>query len=99
VLGAIATMAGIFTWQSNSGRMVIQARKVWSILFFMLILLVPTVFFIKNAWPDALLLTTVPAAAFVSNTFFYPKRRIGPAFLFWLFVALIVYVNWFVIKI
>jgi hypothetical protein len=96
---AVVTMAGIFMWQSNSGKMVIQARKVWSILFLMLILLLPPVYLIKNAWPNALFLATVPAAAFVSNTFFYPKRNIGPALLFWLFVALIVYVNWFVIKI
>lgn len=96
---AIATIAGVFIWQSNSGRMVIQARKVWSILFIMLVLLLPTVYVMSDAWPNALLLATVPAAAFVSNTFFYPKRNIGPALLFWLFVALIVYVNWFVIKI
>jgi hypothetical protein len=79
--------------------MVIQARKVWSILFIMLIVLLPTVYLMSDAWPNALLLATVPAAAFVSNTFFYPKRNIGPALLFWLFVAVIIYVNWFVAKI
>ena len=95
----LAIIIGIFIWQSNNGRMVIQARKVWSILFVMLILSLPIVYFMKDAWPNALLLATVPAATFVSNVFFYPKRNIGPALLFWLFVALIVYVNWFVIKI
>ena len=98
-LAAIAIIIGIFLWQSNNGRMVIQARKMWSILFIMLILLLPTVYFMKEAWPNALLLATVPAATFVSNAFFYSKRNIGPALLFWLFVALIIYVNWFVIKI
>jgi len=98
-LAAFAIIVGIFMWQSNSGRMTIQARKVWSILFIMLILLLPTVYLMSDAWPNALLLATVPASVFVSNTFFYPKRNIGPALLFWLFVALIVYVNWFVTKI
>lgn len=95
----LVTIIGIFMWQSNNGKMVIHARKVWSILFIMLILLLSTVYYMRDAWPNALLLATVPAATFVSNVFFYPKRNIGPALLFWLFVALIVYVNWFVIKI
>ncbi len=95
----IAIIAGIFMWQSNSGRMVIQVRKNWAILFVMLILLLPSIYFVNNAWPDALLLTAVPAAPFVSNTFLYPKRNLGPALLLWLLIALVVYNNWFIAKI
>jgi hypothetical protein len=85
-------------WQANSNRMVIQVRKNWSILFFMLALFVPVVFFIKGAWPFALLMAGVPASAFISNTWQYPKRNLFPALLFWMFIALIIYNNWFVIR-
>jgi hypothetical protein len=95
----IAIIAGILLWQSNSGRMIIQARKNWSVLFVMLIVLLPSIYFMNNAWPDALLLTAIPAASFVSNTFLYPKRNFGPALVFWLLVALVVYNNWFIGKI
>jgi Family of unknown function (DUF6427) len=98
-MAAIGIIPGIFLWQSNSGRITIQGRKIWGILFVMLILLLPVVYFFNNSWPDALLLAIVPAAAFMSNTFLYPKKNIGPALLFWLFVALIIYNNWFVTKI
>jgi hypothetical protein len=98
-LAGIAIIAGIITWQANSGRLSIQARKSWSFLFVMLLLLVPVIYFMKNAYPDALLLAAVPGAAFVSNTFLYPKRNFIPALLFWLFIGLIVYINWYLIKI
>jgi hypothetical protein len=65
----------------------------------MMILLLPVVYFFNDSWPDALLLAVVPAAGFMSNTFLYPKKNIGPALLFWLFVAVIVYNNWVVTKI
>jgi hypothetical protein len=95
----IAIIAGIFMWQSNIGRMVIQVRKNWNVLFVMLILLLPAIYFMESAWPDALLLTAIPAAPFVSNTFLYPKRNLGPALIFWLLVALVVYNNWVIAKI
>ena len=72
--------------------------KSWSILFVMMLLLAPVVFIIDNTWPGALLLCLVPAAAFVSNSFLYPKKAIFPAILFWALVALVIYNNWFVAK-
>jgi Family of unknown function (DUF6427) len=98
IVSGSAIIAGIYMWQTNSGRMVIQVRKSWAILFFMILFFVPVVFFIKNAWPNALLLVAVPAAAFVSNAWQYPKRNVISALLFWLLIALIVYNNWFVTK-
>jgi hypothetical protein len=95
----IAIIIGIFMWQANIGRMAIQVRKNWSILFVMLILSLPTVYFMDTAWPHALLLAAVPAAPFVSNTFLYPKRNLGPALIFWLLVALVMYNNWVIAKI
>lgn len=95
---ALIIISGIYMWQANSNRMVIQIRKNWIILFFMLILFIPGVFFIKDTWPYALLLATLPASAFISNTWQYPRRNLLPAILFWLFIALIIYNNWFVLK-
>ncbi len=97
-VAATAIIAGIFLWQSNSGRMVIQVRKTWSVLFVTILCLSPVVFFIKDAWPNALLLLGVPASAFVSNVFLYPKRNLLPALLFWVLIALIIYNNWFAVK-
>ena len=97
-LSGVAIITGIYMWQANSGRMVIQVRKSWSILFFMLVFFVPVVFFMKDAWPNALLMAAVPGAAFVSNAWQYPKRNLLPALLFWLFIAIIIYNNWFVTK-
>lgn len=98
-IATVGVITGIYLWQSNSNRMVIQVRKNWMILFTMLLVLVPPVFLIRNLWPDALLLATVPASAFVSNSFLYPKRNVYPPLLFWIFVALIIYNNWFIAKI
>ena len=93
-----AIVAGIFLWQSNSGRMIIQVRKSWGVLFVMLLLLIPAVFIVNDAWPNALLMAAVPASAFVANTFLYPKRNFVPAVIFWVFVALILYNNWIAIE-
>jgi len=95
---SIVIITGMYMWQSNSNRMVIQGRKNWGILFFMLALFIPGVFFIKDAWPYALLMATLPASAFISNAWQYPKKNLFPAILFWLFIALIIYNNWFVVK-
>lgn len=94
-LGAIGLVliAGVFNWRTHNGRMVIQVRKIWSVLFIMLLLMWPAVFITKAAWPNALLLAAVPAAAFIGNAFLYPKRLISAMF-FWLMVAAIVYINW-----
>jgi hypothetical protein len=98
IITGVAIVSGAWLWQANSSRMVIQVRKNWSILFFMIIFFIPGIFFIKDAWPNALLLAAPAAAAFVSNTWLYPKRNLIPALWFWLLVALITYNNWFVTK-
>ena len=99
LMAGITIIAGIFSWQSNSGRMIIQVRKNWSVLFIMLLLLAPVVFLVKDMWPAALLLAAVPASAFISNTFLYSKKNIIPAIIFWIIVALVIYNNWFAAKI
>jgi hypothetical protein len=98
VFAGIAIVSGAYLWQANSNRMVIQVRKNWSILFFMIILFIPGIFFIKNSWPNALLLGAPAGAAFISNTWLYSRKSLLPALLFWFFVILILYNNWIVTK-
>lgn len=93
----LVLVTGIFGWQANSSRMVIQVRKLWGTLFVMLLLMVPVLFIVANAWPGALLLACMPAAAFAGNAFLYPKKIIS-AILFWLMVTVVVYINWVPLK-
>jgi len=96
-LAGLALVTGIVNWQANSSRMVIQVRKLWGTLFVMLLLMAPMLFIMVNTWPGGLLLACVPAAAFMGNAFLYPKRIIS-AILFWLMVAVVVYINWAPLK-
>jgi hypothetical protein len=91
-------IAGIFGWRAYNNRMQIQVRKMWSVLFIMLLLFIPSILIIKNAWPAALLLACVPGATFAGSTFLYQKRLIAALF-FWLTIAAIIYVNWQTFKI
>ncbi|HWB25433.1 MAG TPA: hypothetical protein VG738_08125 [Chitinophagaceae bacterium] len=97
-MAGLLFIAGVFTWQAQNNRLQIQVRKMWSVLFIMLLLLVPCVLFMQAAWPNALLLACVPGAAFAGNTFLYSKRLLGALF-FWLALAVVVYVNWVPFKI
>lgn len=90
----LAILYGVYLTYTNSNRMVVQVRKVWLILFFMLMLFVPVIFFIKNSWPYILLILAVPAAAFTSYGFISPKKNIIPAIFFWLLVGITFYNNW-----
>jgi hypothetical protein len=85
-------LAGIARWQA-SPILLIQVRKLWLIIFLMLVCTVPVVFVVKNAWPYALLLGCVPAAALAANAFLFPKG-VASTILFWVTAAAIVYVNW-----
>ncbi len=91
---ALVIFAGVYQWQANGGRMVIQIRRYWTVLFLMFLFLIPSIFLLRNAWPYALLMAAIPASAFVSNAFLYPKRNTVPAIFFWLLAAIVIYNNW-----
>ncbi len=98
-VAGLATVAGVFMWQSNSGRMVIQVRKSWSVFFVSMLLIIPVIFLVKQNWQNVIMLTTVPGAAFVSNIFLYPKKNLIPAIIFWALIGVIIYNNWIAAKI
>lgn len=89
---------GMYFWQLNNGRMLIQVRKNWSVLLVMLLLMLPTAFINKNAGMESLLLLAVPAAAFGANGFIYPKKNLFPNIFFWLIFFTILFNNWEFIK-
>ena len=97
IIMGVLFLSGFYIWQMNSGRMVIQSRKNWSILLLMVLLLVPVIF-LKNTGFDYLLLSIVPVAAFASNIFLYPRSGLLPNLLFWVLIAVIGYNNWIWLK-
>ena len=91
-------ICGIYMIQANSSRMMLQARKSWTIILFLFIFLIPANYFVKDNWPYTLLSTVITAAAFISYTFIHPKKNIIPVVFFWLMIAISVYNNWIFLK-
>lgn len=88
---------GFIVWNQFNGRSLIQVRRNWGVLLIMLLLSIPAVFLYKYTTWSIALLAIVPAAAFISNLFLYPRKLYLPAILFWLLIAVIVYNNWWVV--
>lgn len=90
----VSFLAGIFVWEKNNRRMLIQSRKNWGVLLlvFALFLPVPLVHYQHSV--NAMMLWLPPLAAFVANAFLYPRKTLFPLILFWLIVAVSVYNNW-----
>lgn len=94
----LSVLSGIYYWQQNNGRMVIQIRKTWSVMLLLLILMLPIPFMFKGTTMASAILSLIPIAAFASNVFLYPKRMLLPNLLFWAAAAVIAYNNWVLIK-
>jgi hypothetical protein len=95
---SLILLNGFYYWQWQNARMVIQIRKSWSVLMVMLLLLLPVPLIFIGADIHAAILLLVPAAAFASCGFLYPKRLLIPNLLFWLAVVIIVHNNWVLVK-
>ena len=95
IAGGFLILAGIFSWQGNIGRMIIQTRRCWSVLFFLFLLSIPLPFLLKNETASILMLGMIPAAALASNTFVYSKNELLQNILIWVFVVIIVFNNWY----
>ncbi len=94
----VSLLAGIYYWQLNSGRIIIQIRKNWGVMMVLLLLMLPIPFIFRNESMHAAVLILVPLAAYTSNAYLYPKRLLLPNILFWLSVAVIVHNNWQFVK-
>jgi len=84
-------IAGIFYWQQEQVRFIIQVRKYWGVLLLVLILTLfqPIIFSAQALYASAIVIA--PLACFISFSYASPKRLIVPNLLFWLAMAVIVY--------
>lgn len=87
-------LIGLYYWQQNNLRMLIQARKNWAVLFLFLLLSLIAVLFSNHAQLTTLILSAIPVSCFIANGFIYAKGNLVPSVLFWLVVLTIVLVNW-----
>jgi len=97
ILGVIL-FSGLYYWQLNNTRLVIQIRKNWGVMMVLLLLMLPIPFLFKGVGIEAAVLSLIPIAAYSSNAFLYPRRLLFPNLLFWLAVVAIVHNNWQLIK-
>lgn len=94
---AVATLIilwGIFFVQGADVNVLIQVRKSWSVLFAAMLLMLPVIFFIKGAYPLALLLVVIPGAAYTGYAF-ANSRNILPVLFYWTLIGISIYNNWF----
>lgn len=82
---------GIYYWQEQQSRFIIQVRKYWSVLLLVLLLTLfqPIIFSAQALYASAIVLT--PMACFISFAYSAPKRLFIPNVIFWGSVAVIVY--------
>ncbi len=96
--GSFAVLAGLFAWQANAGRAVVQVRRSWGVLMVMFLLSIPLVFLLKNGNFNYIILGLLPAAAVASNLFVYSKSNVYQTIVFWALIGIIIYNNWFWLK-
>lgn len=90
----IQLLIGIFYWQQQQTRFIIQVRKYWGVLLLVLVLTFfqPIIFSVQALYASAIVIT--PMACFISFAYSIPKRLMVPNLLFWTSVGIIVYNHW-----
>ena len=94
-IAALTTLWAMVTVQQTGSRELIQVRKSWTLAGVFLIFYIPAIFFVRQAYPSAVLIAMIPAACYISYAFGSTSRSIIPTIIFWLFVGLSIYNNWF----
>jgi len=95
IIAAAVTVWSMLVVQNSGNRELIQVRKSWTLAGVFLIFFMPAIFFIKLAYPSAILVAMIPAACYIGYAFGSTSRSIIPTIIFWLFVGLSIYNNWF----
>jgi Family of unknown function (DUF6427) len=80
---------GLYYWQENLRRMLIQGRKNWNIILFFAFLSVLMIFIKTGSETDAFALAVFPLSAFGASAFAYPKKQLVANLLFWIIVFMI----------
>jgi hypothetical protein len=83
-----------FRWIRLTRRMVIQGRKNWYVLLFLLLFMLPGVWVPDGNAFSMLTLATFPASAFLANAFAGEQKSVGQILFFWLLMAAIIVSAW-----
>ena len=94
----IILIIGLFSWQHENRRLLIQVRKNWVVLLVMLLVMLPIPFINKKVGMESLFLWVVPASPFIAKGFLAPKKNFLPNLIFWSLLVLAILKNWEVIK-
>lgn len=98
-VGVIVTISlsviGAFLVQMVSSKQIIQVRKNWGYLGFYLLIAITIPFINKTYEAGQWMFALVPASAFISCVFYYPRRHWIPRVLQWLIVGLVLYFAYF----
>ena len=88
---SIQLLVGLYYWNAQKSRFIIQVRKYWGVLLLVLILTLfqPIIFSAQALYASAIVLT--PLACFISFGYSVPKSLLVPNILFWSAIAVIVY--------
>ena len=91
VIIVIQLIVGLYHWQNQQSRFIIQVRKYWGVLLLVLFLTLfqPIIFSAQALYASAIVLT--PLACFISLAYSVPKTLFIPNLLFWSAMAVIVY--------
>jgi hypothetical protein len=90
----ISLLMGLFYWQQENRRLLIQIRKNWIVLLAMFFVMLPLPFINKNAGIESLILCIVPASPLIAKGFLAPKKNTIPSLLFWALLCLAILKNW-----
>ncbi|HEY2725918.1 MAG TPA: DUF6427 family protein [Parafilimonas sp.] len=95
IVVALVTAWAMIVVQQTGSRELIQVRKSWTLAGVFLIFFIPAIFLVQQAYPSAVLVAMIPAACYLGYAFGSTSRSIIPTIIFWLFVGLSIYNNWF----
>jgi hypothetical protein len=88
---AIQLLIGIYFWQVQQNRNIIQVRKYWGVMLLTLFLTLfqPIIFSSQALYASAIVLA--PLSSFICYAYASPKQLLLPNVLFWISAGLIVY--------
>ncbi len=88
---AIQLLIGIYFWQAQQNRNIIQVRKYWGVMLLTLFVTFfqPIIFSSQALYASAIVLA--PLASFICYGYASPKQLLLPNVLFWISAGLIVY--------
>jgi len=87
----IQLLIGLYFWQNQQSRFIIQVRKYWGVMLLCLFVTFfqPIIFSSQSLYASAIVLA--PLASFISFCYASPKQLLIPNVLFWISAGLIVY--------